>query len=133
MDAAMKMARQYHMELTPPQPQRINYIAREGSYHGTTLGALSVGGHVIRRELFEPMLLQNCVKVSPCNEYRGRKEGQSIEQYVEMLAQELDDKFMELGPETVVAFVAEPLVGAVSFALPRLETRLQNTDQLLRP
>jgi adenosylmethionine-8-amino-7-oxononanoate aminotransferase len=116
MDAAMKMARQYFMEVLPKQPQRTKYIARNGSYHGTTLGALSVGRHMGRRELFEPMLLPNCDKVSPCNEYRGRKEGQTREGYVQQLAQELDDKFQELGPENVIAFVAEPVVGAVSFS-----------------
>jgi adenosylmethionine-8-amino-7-oxononanoate aminotransferase len=102
------------MEILPPQPKRVNYIARHGSYHGTTFGALSVGGHVARREIFEPMLLQNCNKASTCNEYRGRKEGQSREEYVAQLAQELDDKFQKMGPETVIAFIAEPVVGAVS-------------------
>lgn len=114
MDAAMKMARQYFMEVRPRQERRTKFIARQGSYHGTTWGALSVGGHVQRRELFEPMLLANCEKVSACNEYRGRKEGQSVEEYVQVLAKELDDKFQEMGPETVIAFVAEPVVGAVS-------------------
>jgi adenosylmethionine-8-amino-7-oxononanoate aminotransferase len=115
MDAAMKMARQYFMEIVPRQEKRTKFIAREGSYHGTTWGALSAGGHTGRRELFEPMLLHGCEKVSPCNEYRGRNEGQSVEEYVEVLAKELDDKFQEMGPETVIAFVAEPVVGAVSF------------------
>ena len=52
MEAAMKMARQYFMELSTQQPKRLNFIAREGSYHGTTLGALSISGHVARRSLF---------------------------------------------------------------------------------
>ncbi|EPE30541.1 PLP-dependent transferase [Glarea lozoyensis ATCC 20868] len=118
MDAAMKMARQYFMETIPKQPRRTKFIARHGSYHGTTWGALSVGGHVARRELFEPMLLQNCAKVSACNEYRGRLEGQSQEEYVARLAKELDDKFRELGAEEVIAFVAEPVVGAALGAVP---------------
>lgn len=114
MDAAMKMARQYFMEVVPKQPQRTKYIARDGSYHGTTFGALSVGRHMGRRELFEPMLLPNCGKVSACNEYRGCKDGQTQHDYVQQLAQELDDKFQEMGPDNVIAFVAEPVVGAVS-------------------
>ncbi|KAH6712638.1 aminotransferase class-III [Leptodontidium sp. MPI-SDFR-AT-0119] len=118
MDAAMKMARQYFMETVPKQPQRTKFIARHGSYHGTTWGALSVGGHVARRELFEPMLLEGCGKVSACNEYRGRLEGQSQEEYVKQLAKELDDKFQEMGPENVIAFVAEPVVGAALGAVP---------------
>lgn len=115
MEAAMKMARQYYMEVSPQQPKRINFIAREGSYHGTTLGALSMGGHVSRRSLFVDMLLPNIGRVSPCNAYRGMGPEQTVEQYVEQLANELDSKFQELGPETVCAFVAEPVVGAVRF------------------
>ncbi|KAH7163584.1 aminotransferase class-III [Dactylonectria estremocensis] len=107
MEAAMKMAR-----------HRINFIAREGSYHGTTLGALSMGGHVARRSLFVDMLLPNIARVSPCNAYRGMSPGQTAEQYVEQLADELDSKFRELGPETVCAFVAEPVVGAALGCVP---------------
>lgn len=118
MEAAMKMARQYYMEITPQQPHRINFIAREGSYHGTTLGALSMSGHVARRSLFSDMLLPNIGRVSACNAYRGMAEGQTVEGYVQQLADELDRKFQEMGPETVCAFVAEPVVGAVSLASP---------------
>jgi adenosylmethionine-8-amino-7-oxononanoate aminotransferase len=113
MESAMKMARQYFMEVSPKQPARINFIARDGSYHGTTLGALSMSGHVARRGLFEGMLLPNIGRVSACNAYRGMKEGQTVEEYVQDLADELDRKFQEMGPETVCAFVAEPVVGAV--------------------
>ena len=113
MDAAMKMARQYFMELSPSQPKRINFIAREGSYHGTTLGALSMSGHVARRSLFEDMLLPNIGRVSACNAYRGMHEGETTDTYVERLANELDEKFREMGSESVCAFVAEPVVGAV--------------------
>jgi adenosylmethionine-8-amino-7-oxononanoate aminotransferase len=114
MDTAMKMARQYFMEISPQQNKRINFIARKGSYHGTTLGSLSMSGHVARRKLFNDMLLTNIHYVSPCNEYRGMKEGQTTEEYVQQLADELDQKFQELGPDTICAFVAEPVVGAVS-------------------
>ncbi|KAH7044480.1 pyridoxal phosphate-dependent transferase [Macrophomina phaseolina] len=118
IEAAMKLARQYHLETTPPQPGRINFIARKESYHGTTLGSLSLGGHVARRALFEPMLLQNISRVSPCNAYRGKKEGESDEDYVVRLAKELDDEFQRLGPESVIAFVAEPVVGAALGCVP---------------
>lgn len=113
MEAAMKMARQYFMEVSPQQPKRINFIAREGSYHGTTLGSLSMSGHVARRSLFNDMLLPNIGRVSACNAYRGMAKGQTVEEYVQQLADELDRKFQEMGPDTVCAFVAEPVVGAV--------------------
>jgi adenosylmethionine-8-amino-7-oxononanoate aminotransferase len=117
MESAMKMARQYYMELSPQQPRRINFIAREGSYHGSTLGALSMSGHVGRRKLFKDMLFTNIYRVSAANEYRGKADGQSTEEYVQQLAAELDQKFQEVGPETVCAFVAEPVVGAVGIHL----------------
>jgi adenosylmethionine-8-amino-7-oxononanoate aminotransferase len=114
MEAAMKLSRQYFMELPTPEPQRTKFIARRESYHGITLGALAMSGHVARRALYEPMLLSNVSRVSCCNAYRGKKEGESDADYVSRLAQELDDEFQRQGPETVVAFVAEPVVGAVS-------------------
>ncbi|WYZ35349.1 hypothetical protein EsH8_I_001625 [Colletotrichum jinshuiense] len=118
MESAMKMARQYYMELSPPQPKRVNFIAREGSYHGTTLGSLSMGGHVARRSLFLDLLLPNIARVSACNPYRGMTKGQTTEEYVTQLADELDRKFQELGPDTVCAFVAEPVVGATLGCVP---------------
>ena len=118
MEASMKMARQYFMEMDPNPAtcKRFNFIARKGSYHGSTLGGLSMSGHVGRRKIFEGMLFSNIHRVSAANEYRGRDEagGQTTEQYVQQLADELDQKFQELGPDTVCAFVAEPVVGAVS-------------------
>lgn len=118
MESAMKMARQYFVELSPKQNRRVNFIAREGSYHGTTLGSLSMSGHVARRSLFTDMLLPNTHHVSACNAYRGMRKGQTTEEYVAQLADELDRKFQELGPETVCAFVAEPVVGAVCLGKP---------------
>lgn len=113
MESAVKMARQYFVELG--QPQRSRFIARKQSYHGTTLGALGIGGHVARRAIFEPLLSSNVSHVSPCYEYRGRKDGESTEEYVSRLAQELDDEFRRVGHDKVCAFVAEPVVGAVGF------------------
>ncbi|KAM0342881.1 hypothetical protein ACHAPU_009085 [Fusarium lateritium] len=118
MEAAMKMARQCYMELHAKQPQRRNFIGREGSYHGSTLGSLSMGGHVGRRKLFEGILLNNVHRVSAANEYRGKTNGRTTEDYVQQLADELDQKFQQLGPETVAAFVCESLVGATLGTVP---------------
>ncbi|KAL2267755.1 hypothetical protein VTJ83DRAFT_5032 [Remersonia thermophila] len=111
MEAAIKLARQYFLELSPPQPQRTRFISRKQSYHGITLGALAVGGHKFRREKFEPLLM-DVTKVSACNRYRGKRPGEPDEAYVARLAEELDQAFQAVGPETVCAFVAEPIVGA---------------------
>lgn len=117
MEAALKLSRQYFLEVSPPQPQRTRFISRERSYHGITLGALAVGGHKFRRANFEPLLMKNVSQVSPCFEYRGKGSRESDEEYVQRLAKELDDEFQRVGPETVCAFVAEPVVGAVSVPL----------------
>ncbi|KAB8437336.1 hypothetical protein FH972_025016 [Carpinus fangiana] len=121
METAMKLARQYFMEKSTPESQRINFIARRESYHGTTLGSLSMGGHVARRALFEPMLLKNVTRVSQCNAYRGMSGHENTESYVARLAQELDDEFQRIGPDTVCAFVAEPVVGAATGCVPAVE------------
>ena len=73
-----------------------------------------MGGHAYRRAKFEPMLVDIVSKVSPCFAYRGKKEGESDQSYVQRLALELDLEFQRIGPESVCAFVAEPVVGAVS-------------------
>jgi len=113
MEAAIKMARQYFLELSPAEPKRVNFIARKESYHGTTLGSLALSGHVARRALFEPLLMGNVSRVSACNAYRGMRKEETEEAYVARLADELEEEFQRLGPETVCAFVAEPVVGAV--------------------
>jgi adenosylmethionine-8-amino-7-oxononanoate aminotransferase len=113
MEAAMKLARQYFLEKPNSEPCRTKFIARNLSYHGATLGSLSMGGHVLRRAKFEPMLLNNISKVSPCFPYRNQAADEDDEAYVARLADELDKEFQRLGSETVCAFVAEPVVGAV--------------------
>lgn len=118
MEAAVKLARQHFLEKVPPEPQRVRYISRRQSYHGITLGALSMGGHEYRRKKFEPLLMDKATRVSPCYPYRGKKRDETDEQYVARLAQELDDEFQRVGPDTVCAFIAEPVVGAVSCAMP---------------
>lgn len=114
MEAAIKLARQYFLELSPPQAQRTRFIGRHQSYHGITLGALSVGDHAYRRKNFQPLLMKNNVShVSPCNPYRGKHGSETDEEYVARLGKELDDEFQRVGPENVCAFIAEPIVGAV--------------------
>jgi adenosylmethionine-8-amino-7-oxononanoate aminotransferase len=115
VEAALKMARQYFVEIG--QPARRRFIARRQSYHGNTLGALSVGGNPARRRQFEPLLI-DVAHVSPCYAYRDQAVGESERAYVARLAEELDRTVQELGPDTVIAFVAEPVVGATMGAVP---------------
>src|SRR5687767_7554999 len=115
MEAALKLARQYFVE--KGEPQRAHIIARRQSYHGNTLGALAVGGNQWRRKQFAPLLME-AHHVSPCYEYRGRLPDETARQYGERLVRELEEKIEELGPGTVIAFVAETVGGATSGAIP---------------
>jgi adenosylmethionine-8-amino-7-oxononanoate aminotransferase len=115
VEAALKMARQYFVEIG--QPQRSLFIGRRQSYHGNTLGALSVGGNMARRRQFAP-LLSEARHVSPCYEYRDRLGSESPQQYGERLALELDTAIVAAGPDRVIGFVAETVVGATAGAVP---------------
>jgi adenosylmethionine-8-amino-7-oxononanoate aminotransferase len=109
-EAAIKMARQYFLEIG--QPRRTKFIARRQSYHGNTLGALSAGGNAMRRAPYQPILSTAFSHVSPCYAYRDQADGESDAQYVARLAAELEAEFQRLGPDNVIAFMAETVVGA---------------------
>ncbi|RIK98914.1 MAG: aspartate aminotransferase family protein [Burkholderiales bacterium] len=114
VEAALKMARQYFVEIG--QPQRRHFIARRQSYHGNTLGALAVGGNEWRRRQFAPLLV-DVAHVSPCYEYRGRGADESAEDYGRRLVDELAAQIDALGGENVIAFVAETVGGATAGAI----------------
>jgi len=114
VEAALKMARQYFVEIG--QPQRRHFIARRQSYHGNTLGALAVGGNAWRREQFKPLLI-DVTHVSPCYEYREKRDEETPEQYGQRLVAELEQTIERLGPDTVMAFVAETVGGATAGVL----------------
>ena len=109
-EAAIKMARQYFLEVG--QPRRTRFIARRQSYHGNTLGALSASGNAMRRAPYAPLLSPAFSHVSPCYAYRDRADDETDAQYVARLVAELEAEFQRLGPDTVIGFIAEPVVGA---------------------
>jgi adenosylmethionine-8-amino-7-oxononanoate aminotransferase len=115
-EAAIKMARQYFLE--KGEPKRHHVIARRQSYHGNTLGALSVSGNFARRAPYEPYMLDVAHHIAPCYAYRDKRDDESEEAYGRRVADELETAIKKLGPETVAAFIAEPVVGATAGALP---------------
>ncbi|MEX3633822.1 aspartate aminotransferase family protein [Paraburkholderia sp. BR14320] len=115
IEAALKLARQYFVE--KGETQRRHFIARRQSYHGNTLGALAIGGNAWRREPFLPILIE-AHHVSPCYAYREQRADESEEAFAQRLADELERKILELGADTVAAFVAETVVGATAGAVP---------------
>ncbi|MDM7955774.1 aspartate aminotransferase family protein [Blastomonas sp.] len=115
VEAALKMARQYFVE--KGEPQRRHIIARHQSYHGNTLGALASGGNEWRREQFEPLLIDTH-HIDPCYAYRHQATGESDADYALRAASALEERILALGAESVIAFVAETVVGATAGAVP---------------
>ena len=115
IEASIKLARQYFIERG--EPQRQHFIARRQSYHGNTLGALAAGGNAWRRAPYAPLLSDAFSHVTPAFAYHEKHEGESDAQFVARLAAELEAEFLRLGPDTVAAFLAEPVVGATAGAV----------------
>ncbi|MET4797688.1 aspartate aminotransferase family protein [Bradyrhizobium sp. LB11.1] len=115
IEASIKLARQYFIERG--EPQRQHFIARRQSYHGNTLGALAAGGNAWRRAPYAPLLSAAFSHVTPAFAYHEKHDGESDTQFVARLAAELEAEFQRLGPNTVAAFLAEPVVGATAGAV----------------
>jgi len=114
MEAALKLARQYFVEIG--QPQRAKFIARRNSYHGNTLGALAVGGNAWRRQQFAPLLI-DVDHVAPTYAYRDQRADETEAQYCARLIAEIEQAIERAGSRNVIAFVAETVGGATSGCL----------------
>jgi adenosylmethionine-8-amino-7-oxononanoate aminotransferase len=128
VEGALKLAREYFV--WTEQPERVNFVSRDESYHGTTVGSLSLSGHVVRRAPFEPLLLQQRHNISSCNPYRQRLPDESDAAFVARKMDELNKKFLELGPHTVAAVILEPVVGAALGCAPPVAGYLKAVEQL---
>lgn len=127
MESALKLARQYFID--KGEPHRHKVIARRQSYHGNTLGALATGGNKWRRAPYAPMLFET-YHIAPCYEYRHRAPNESAEYYGKRAANGLEAEILRLGPESVMAFVAEPVVGATAGAVPAVEGYLKRIREI---
>ena len=108
METALKLARQ--VCVSRGEPGRSKIVARWGSYHGSTLGALSVSGRTPLRTAYAPLLL-DVAHIPPAYCYRC-PFGQSYPDCDTACAAALEAEILRQGPETVMAFVGEPVVGA---------------------
>ena len=113
-ETALKLARSYWVE--KGEPQRVNFISRRQSYHGNTLATLSIGGNPGRRAVYEPLLMPS-TQIAPCYPYREKRPEEQDLDYGLRAADELEAAIRRLGPETVIGFVAETVVGATAGAL----------------
>ncbi len=126
-EAAIKLARQYFLETGQPERRRV--IARRQSYHGNTLGALSAGGNEWRRAQFAPLLIEMS-HIAPCYEYAEKQDDESSFDYGQRVAKELEAEILRLGPETVMAFMAEPVVGATLGAVTAVDGYYQRVREI---
>jgi adenosylmethionine-8-amino-7-oxononanoate aminotransferase len=117
VESCLKLALQYHY--AKGEPKRRKFIARERSWHGNTLGALSVSGFLERKKAFEGSLL-DVIRLSPTNAYRPLT-GATSETVSEVSARELEDAILKHGAENVAAFIFEPVVGAAGGCVPAPE------------
>ncbi|WP_020558391.1 aspartate aminotransferase family protein [Thiofilum flexile] len=127
VETALKLARQYFVEKN--QLQRTRLIARRQSYHGNTLGALATGGNEWRRRQFAPLLIET-THIAPCYAYRGQEAGESEFEYGQRVANELETEILRVGSDTVIAFLAEPVVGATLGAVPAVQGYFQRIRQI---
>jgi adenosylmethionine-8-amino-7-oxononanoate aminotransferase len=113
VETAIKMARQYQVDRGVPSKFKV--ISRWTSYHGNTLGALALSGHTGRRRYYQP-LIQHTPHIAPAYCYRcpfdREPGGCSLE-----CAEDLERAILFEGPDSVSAFIAEPVVGATAGAL----------------
>ncbi|MBI3979789.1 MAG: aspartate aminotransferase family protein [Chloroflexi bacterium] len=114
VENAIKLARQYQIEEGTPSKHLV--VGRWQSYHGATIGTLAVGGHVLRRRHYQP-LMHDAPHVEPAFCYRC-PFGKVYESCAVDCARSLERTIRLLGPENVAAFIAEPVVGAALGAVP---------------
>ena len=127
VEASLKLARQYFVE--KGETQRHKIIARRQSYHGNTIGALAAGGNAWRKETFGPMLPE-ASHIAPCYAYRDKQQNESVQEYGLRAANELEQEIQRLGAEQVMAFVAEPVVGATLGAVPSVDGYFKRVKEI---
>jgi adenosylmethionine-8-amino-7-oxononanoate aminotransferase len=114
-ETAIKMAKNYWM--AKGRPSKSVFISRNQSFHGNTLGALSLSGSPGRRAIYQS-IITDWPKIDPCFAYRFQLEDESAAEYAERSANSLEQAIIAAGPENVAAFFAETVSGATLGAAP---------------
>src|SRR5262249_8406855 len=128
IEASIKLARQYFVERG--EPQRGNFIARRQSYHGNTLCALAAAGNAWPRAPSALLLSPAFSNVPRAFAYHERREDEQDADFATRLAAELEAEFQRLGPATVAAFIAEPVVGATAGCVPAPENYFRRVREI---
>lgn len=116
VESALKMARQYFFE--KGETERVHFVSRKQSYHGNTMGSLSVSSNLARKVPYQGFGYQHVSHVSPAYAYRYQKDEETESQFTERLLKELEDEFLAIGPSKVIAFLAETVGGATAGCVP---------------
>jgi adenosylmethionine-8-amino-7-oxononanoate aminotransferase len=127
-ETAIKLARQYHLEMG--EPSRYRVVSRRQSYHGSTLGAMSVSGNVLRRAPYQPLLTE-WGHVAPCFCYHC-PFGKTFPSCKVVCADDLDAFLSVQDGASVAAFVFEPVVGATLGAASPPEGYAQRIAEICR-
>ena len=114
VESCLKIALQYQTAIG--QKSRRVFISRQRSWHGNTLGALAISGFAERVAAYEGALMPG-IKLSAVNAYRPMA-GATADTLAELCAAELEAAIVQAGPETIAAFVFEPVVGAAGGCVP---------------
>jgi 4-aminobutyrate---pyruvate transaminase len=114
-DTAFKLVRYYNNAKGRPLKKKI--IARNKGYHGVTVAAASLSGLATMHQHFD-LPLPDVVRVSCPNFYQYGLAGETEAQFAERLAKELEDTILREGPDTVAAFIAEPVQAAGGVVIP---------------
>ncbi|KAI9029256.1 pyridoxal phosphate-dependent transferase [Hyaloraphidium curvatum] len=126
IEAAIKLVRQYFF--TIGQPSKWKIISRNPSYHGGTLGALSLTGDPAVDKIHGPILIKWPKVPTPFN-YRV-PGGKSVDEYEEECARALEDTIVAEGPDTVMAFILEPVGGLATGALVASERYMNRVREI---
>ncbi|CAH0041560.1 unnamed protein product [Clonostachys solani] len=116
IESAVKLARQYFYE--KGEPQRVHFVSRRQAYHGNSMAAMSLSSNIVRKLPYQGFGYPNVSHVTPAFEYRYKLDGEDEDGFTRRLLDELDDEFQRIGPGNVIAFVAEPVVGATAGCVP---------------
>ncbi len=127
-ETALKLARQFHLE--SGQPSRYRVLSRRQSYHGSTLGAMTVSGNVARRAPYAPML-QEWGHIAPCFCYHCPLD-RTFPECGLACADELATALNASDPSTASAFLLEPVVGATLGAAVPPDGYAQRISQICR-
>jgi 4-aminobutyrate--pyruvate transaminase len=133
-DTAFKLVRYYNNARGKPKKKKI--IARDKAYHGVTVAAASMSGIPMMHQHFD-LPLPDVVRVGCPHAYRFARDGESMPEFVERLAQDLEETILRERPDTVAAFIAEPVQGAGGVIIPppgyfeRVQAILKKYDVLL--